>query len=90
MLYWIVAPESIRCWPNMPRNRRDSGHTPDHRGMPPYGGVTMTNKPTIPLSKRLLYSDVFWAAVLLAPNLIGFLVFMLFPMVASFGLSFVQ
>jgi len=50
----------------------------------------MTNKPTVPLSKRLLYSDVFWAAVLLAPNLIGFLVFMLFPMVASFGLSFVQ
>ena len=50
----------------------------------------MTTRPNVPLSKRLVYSDIFWAAVLLCPNLIGFLVFMLFPMVASFGLSFVK
>ena len=43
----------------------------------------MTTRPNVPLSKRLVYSDIFWAAVLLCPNLIGFLVFMLFPMVAS-------
>ena len=40
--------------------------------------------------KRLAYSDHFWAIVLLLPNLLGFLIFMLFPMLASFGLSFVK
>ena len=40
--------------------------------------------------ERLKYSDKFWAAILLAPNFIGFLVFILFPMIASFFLSFTE
>jgi multiple sugar transport system permease protein len=35
-----------------------------------------------------MYSDKFWAAVFLLPNLLGFLVFILGPVIASFGLSF--
>ncbi len=37
---------------------------------------------------KLKYSDTFWAFVLLLPNLLGFLVFTVFPVVASFVLSF--
>lgn len=40
--------------------------------------------------KRVLYKDGFWAAVLLLPNLLGFLAFTLFPIVASFLLSFTE
>lgn len=40
--------------------------------------------------KRIMYSDYFWAAVFLLPNFIGFLIFILFPVLASFGLSFAQ
>jgi len=40
--------------------------------------------------KSIAYSDTFWAFVLLSPNLLGFLIFMLFPMIASFGLSFTE
>jgi len=35
-----------------------------------------------------MYSDYFWAALFLLPNLLGFLVFILLPLIASFGLSF--
>ncbi len=35
-----------------------------------------------------MYSDYFWAAVFLVPNFLGFLVFILWPVIASFGLSF--
>lgn len=40
--------------------------------------------------RRLLYSDKFWAIVLLSPNLLGFLVFILGPVIASFCLSFTK
>ncbi len=36
----------------------------------------------------LIYRDGFWAAIMLAPNLIGFLMFTLIPVIASFFLSF--
>lgn len=39
-------------------------------------------------ARRILYSDGFWAAVFLMPNLLGFLVFTAFAVLASFGLSF--
>lgn len=39
-------------------------------------------------ARRMLYSDGFWAAVFLTPNFMGFLVFTLFAVLASFGLSF--
>ena len=35
-----------------------------------------------------MYSDYFWAALFLLPNLLGFLVFIFWPLIASFGLSF--
>jgi multiple sugar transport system permease protein len=35
-----------------------------------------------------MYGDYFWAALFLLPNLLGFLVFILWPLIASFGLSF--
>ncbi len=40
--------------------------------------------------KKLAQSNNFWAFIFLAPNLIGFLAFLLIPVVASFGLSFVE
>src|SRR5690554_5294985 len=36
----------------------------------------------------MVYSDKFWAAIFLSPNLLGFLIFILGPVIASFGLSF--
>lgn len=36
----------------------------------------------------LIYRDGFWAIVLLLPNILGFLIFVLFPVLASFALSF--
>ncbi len=38
--------------------------------------------------KRLVYGDKFWALVFLLPNLLGFLIFILGPIIASFCLSF--
>lgn len=38
--------------------------------------------------RKLKYSDTFWAFVLLLPNLLGFVIFIVFPVVASFFLSF--
>lgn len=38
--------------------------------------------------KKLMYSDYFWAVVFLLPNFAGFLVFILWPVIASLGLSF--
>jgi multiple sugar transport system permease protein len=38
--------------------------------------------------KKMLYKDGTWAAILLLPNVIGFLIFTLFPVIASFFLSF--
>ena len=38
--------------------------------------------------RKLKYSDSFWAFILLVPNLLGFLIFTVFPVVASFVLSF--
>lgn len=43
---------------------------------------------TINHYKRFVYGDGFWAVVFLLPNLLGFLVFILGPVIASFGLSF--
>lgn len=40
--------------------------------------------------KKLLYSDSLWAVIFLSPNLIGFLAFVLLPVVTSFGLSFTR
>lgn len=40
--------------------------------------------------KRLLYSDSVWAAIMLLPNLLGFLVFIFVPIIVSFGMSFVS
>ncbi|MBN2625322.1 MAG: sugar ABC transporter permease [Spirochaetales bacterium] len=40
--------------------------------------------------KKLAQSNNFWAFIFLAPNLLGFLAFLLIPVVASFGLSFVE
>jgi len=41
-----------------------------------------------PAFKKLLYKDSTWAAILLLPNILGFLIFTLIPVVASFFLSF--
>ena len=43
-------------------------------------------------SKRgsLLYRDSFWAAIMLLPNLIGFMMFLFIPIVAAFVLSFME
>ena len=40
--------------------------------------------------RRLTDRDGFWAAVMLAPNLVGFLLFTLIPVVASLVLSFTE
>ena len=40
--------------------------------------------------KKLAQSNNFWAFIFLAPNLLGFLAFLLIPVLASFGLSFVE
>jgi multiple sugar transport system permease protein len=40
------------------------------------------------LFDKLMHKDGTWAFILLLPNLVGFLIFMLFPVVASFLLSF--
>ncbi|MFW6030710.1 MAG: carbohydrate ABC transporter permease, partial [Halanaerobiales bacterium] len=40
--------------------------------------------------KKLMYSDYFWVVIFLLPNFLGFLIFILLPVIASFGLSFVQ
>ncbi|MCJ7471851.1 MAG: sugar ABC transporter permease [Actinobacteria bacterium] len=40
--------------------------------------------------KKLLYRENIWAFVLLLPNLLGFLVFLLIPLLASFIFSFVK
>jgi multiple sugar transport system permease protein len=40
--------------------------------------------------KNLLYKDGIWAFILLLPNFIGFLMFLLIPLVASFFLSFTK
>lgn len=40
--------------------------------------------------KKLLYSDAAWAALLLLPNFLGFLVFVLLPVIAAFLLSFTE
>ncbi|MCG8514744.1 MAG: sugar ABC transporter permease [Halanaerobiales bacterium] len=40
--------------------------------------------------RRIIYCDNFWALVFLLPNLLGFLLFILIPILASFGLSFTQ
>lgn len=40
--------------------------------------------------KTLAYKESFWAFLLLLPNLIGFLAFTIFPVVASFFLSFTE
>lgn len=40
--------------------------------------------------KRILYSDTTWAFVLLLPNFLGFLIFLIIPMIISFGMSFVS
>lgn len=40
------------------------------------------------MKKKLVYREGFWASLFLAPNLIGFLIFVFMPIVASFGLSF--
>ena len=61
-----------------------------YRGVPLLGGLDVESRHRTSFLRRLAYSDLFWAAVLLLPNLIGFLIFMLFPMIASFGLSFVK
>ncbi len=39
-------------------------------------------------AKRLLHKDGTWAAILLLPNILGFFIFTLFPVAASFLLSF--
>ena len=39
---------------------------------------------------RIKYSDAFWAFLLLLPNLLGFLVFTVFPVIASFVLSITE
>lgn len=40
--------------------------------------------------KKIIYLDGFWAFLLLLPNLLGFLIFTLFPVVAAFLLSFTE
>lgn len=40
--------------------------------------------------ERLRYSHLFWATIFLLPNLLGFFIFILFPVLASFGISFLQ
>ncbi|WP_372662295.1 carbohydrate ABC transporter permease [Cohnella sp.] len=39
-------------------------------------------------SKPLLYKDGFWALLMLLPNIIGFLMFLLLPVLATFVISF--
>ncbi len=39
---------------------------------------------------NLLYRDGFWAAIMLLPNLIGFMMFLFIPIVAAFVLSFME
>lgn len=39
---------------------------------------------------RILYSDTTWAFILLLPNFLGFMIFLMVPMVVSFGMSFVS
>lgn len=41
-------------------------------------------------TKKIIYLDSFWAFLLLLPNLLGFLIFTLFPVVAAFLLSFTK
>ena len=41
-------------------------------------------------SKKITQSNAFWAFVFLSPNLLGFLGFLLLPVLASFGLSFLE
>jgi multiple sugar transport system permease protein len=40
--------------------------------------------------KNITYRDSFWALILLLPSVIGFFVFVFFPILASLGLSFTQ
>jgi multiple sugar transport system permease protein len=49
-----------------------------------------TNLPTIQNVHKITYKDNFWALILLTPNLIGFLCFTIFPVIASFILSFTE
>ncbi len=41
-------------------------------------------------TKKITQSNNFWAFVFLTPNLLGFLAFLLIPVLASFGLSFLE
>lgn len=47
-------------------------------------------KPILIGLKEITYKDAFWAIILLLPNLIGFLCFTIFPVIASFLLSFTE
>jgi len=49
-----------------------------------------TNLRTIQNVHKITYKDSFWALILLTPNLIGFLCFTIFPVIASFILSFTE
>ncbi|QTL99210.1 ABC transporter permease subunit [Iocasia frigidifontis] len=40
--------------------------------------------------ERIKYSDLFWASIFLLPNLLGFIIFILLPVLASFGISFLE
>ncbi|AEE95364.1 carbohydrate ABC transporter permease [Mahella australiensis] len=42
------------------------------------------------VKKSLIYSDGFWACLLLLPNLLGFIIFTLFPVIAALFLSFTE
>ncbi|WP_026486281.1 carbohydrate ABC transporter permease [Caldanaerobius polysaccharolyticus] len=42
------------------------------------------------IKNKLMYSDTFWAILLLLPNALGFFIFTLFPVIAAFLLSFTE
>lgn len=48
----------------------------------------MLQRATAPKSRSLTQRDGFWAFVMLSPNLLGFMLFTLVPVIASFVLSF--
>jgi multiple sugar transport system permease protein len=40
--------------------------------------------------EKIIYNNYFWVAIFLLPNFLGFLIFILLPVLASFGLSFTK